>query len=38
MGFIWGVVRAVMVFFAIVVAVLVVIDGTLLGNLFKKNE
>ncbi|GAC1544608.1 MAG: hypothetical protein NVS2B17_25880 [Candidatus Velthaea sp.] len=38
MGFIWGIIRAVMVFFAVIVAVLVVVDGTLLGNLLKKKE
>jgi hypothetical protein len=38
MGFLWGLVRAVCLFFAVVVAVLVVIDGTLLANLFGKRE
>lgn len=38
MGFIWGIFRAVMTIFAVVVAVLVVIDGTLFAKLFKKNE
>ena len=39
MGFLWGVFKAVMLVFAVIIAVLVVIDGSLLANLFgKKNE
>jgi hypothetical protein len=38
MGFVWGLVRTVFVFFAVVIAALVVIDGTLLANLFGKKE
>lgn len=34
----WGLVRAVFLFFAVIIAVLVVIDGTLLANLFGKSE
>jgi len=38
MGLLWGLVRAVMTFFAVIVAVLVVIDGSLFANLFRKNN
>jgi hypothetical protein len=38
MGFLWGLLRAVFTFFAVIVAVLVVIDGTLLANLLGKKE
>lgn len=38
MGCFWGLLRAVMLVFAVVIAVLVVIDGSLLANLFKKND
>jgi hypothetical protein len=38
MGFLWGLLRTVFMFFAVIVAVLVVIDGTLLANLLGKKE
>lgn len=38
MGVLWGLVRAVMLFFAAIIALLVVIDGTLFANLFRKNQ
>jgi hypothetical protein len=38
MGFLWGLLRAVFTFFAVIVAILVVIDGTLLANLLGKKE
>jgi len=36
MGFLWAVLRTIMLFFSVVIAALVVIDGTLFGNLLKK--
>jgi hypothetical protein len=38
MGFLWGLVRTVCLFFAVIIAALVVIDGTLLANLFHKKD
>lgn len=38
MGFVWGLIKALSLFFAVVIAVLVVIDGSLLSNLFNKSE
>jgi hypothetical protein len=39
MGFLWGFFRAVTLAFAVIIAVLVVVDGSLLANLLgKKNE
>jgi hypothetical protein len=39
MGFFWGFFKAVMLVFAVIIAVLVVVDGSLLANLLgKKNE
>ncbi len=38
MGFLWGLVRAVCVFFGVIVAALVVLDGSLLANLLKRDE
>jgi hypothetical protein len=38
MGFFWGLLRAVFMFFAVIVAILVVIDGTLLANLLGKKD
>ncbi len=38
MGLLWGLVRTVAVFFAVVIAALVVIDGSLLANLLGKKE
>jgi hypothetical protein len=38
MGMLWGLVRAVMTFFAVVIAILVVVDGSLLANLMRKNN
>lgn len=38
MGFVWGLVRTVLLFFAVAIAALVIIDGTLLANLFNKKE
>jgi len=38
MGFLWGLVRIVGLSFAVIVVALIVIDGSLLANLFKKTE
>jgi hypothetical protein len=38
MGFLWGLVRTVCLFFAVVVAGLIVVDGSLLANLLAKKE
>jgi hypothetical protein len=38
MGFLWGLVKAVFVFFAVVIALLVALDGTLLANLRGKGQ
>jgi hypothetical protein len=38
MGFLWGLLRSVFMLFAVVVAILVVIDGTLLANLLRKKD
>jgi hypothetical protein len=39
MGFLWGFFKAVTLVFAVIIAVLVVVDGSLLANLLgKKNE
>jgi hypothetical protein len=38
MGFVWGIVKAVTLFFAVIIAVLVVIDGSLIANLFNKKS
>ena len=39
MGFLWGFFKAVALVFAVIIAVLVVIDGSLLASLLgKKNE
>ena len=39
MGFLWGFFKAVTLVFAVIIAVLVVVDGSLLANLLgKRNE
>ncbi len=38
MGFLWGLVRTVFVFFAVIIAALVVVDASLLANLLGKGE
>jgi hypothetical protein len=38
MGFVWGLLRTVLLFFAVIIAALVVIDGSLLANLLGKKE
>jgi len=38
MGFLWGLVRTVFLFFAVIIAALVVLDGALLGNLLNKSD
>ncbi len=38
MGFLWGVVRTIFLFFAVVIAALVVVDGSLLANLLNKKD
>jgi len=38
MGVLWGLVKALVLFFVVVVAALVVLDGTLLANLMRKRE
>lgn len=38
MGFIWGLFKAVVTIFAVIIAILVVVDGSLLANLLGKNK
>jgi hypothetical protein len=38
MGLLWAVVRTVLSAFAVIIAVLVVVDGTLLANLLKRKD
>jgi hypothetical protein len=38
MGFVWGFIKTMAVGFAVVIAALVVIDGSLLSNILKKSE
>ena len=38
MGVLWGLVKALVLFFVVVVAALVVLDGTLLANLMRKRD
>jgi hypothetical protein len=38
MGLLWGAFKGIMLFFTVVVAALVLIDGSLLANLMKKPE
>jgi hypothetical protein len=38
MGLLWGAFKGIMLFFTVIIAVLVVIDGSLLANLMKKPE
>lgn len=38
MGFLFGLLRAIMTVFAVAIAILVVIDGSLLANLFRKRD
>ena len=38
MGLLWGLVRTVVWFFAVIIAALVVLDGSLLANLFSKSD
>jgi hypothetical protein len=38
MGLLWAIVRTVSLFFAVIIAALVVIDGTLFANLLNKRE
>ncbi len=38
MGFLFGFVRTIMTVFAIAIAILVVVDGSLLANLLRKRE
>jgi hypothetical protein len=38
MGLLWGFFKTVMLGFAVIIAVLVAIDGSLLANLIGKNE
>jgi hypothetical protein len=38
MGFLWGIVKAVTLVFAVIIAALVVIDGSLIANLFSKKS
>jgi hypothetical protein len=38
MGTLWGFIKGVTLFFVTVVAVLVVLDGSLLANLMKKGD
>jgi hypothetical protein len=38
MKFLWGLVKAVCLFFAVVIALLVAVDGSLLANLTRKGE
>lgn len=38
MGLLWGFFKAMMLFFSVIIAALVVIDGTLFANLMKKSD
>jgi hypothetical protein len=38
MGFLWGILKTITLVFAVIIAGLVVLDGTLLANLLKKSE
>ncbi len=38
MGFLWGLIRTVFVFFAVIIAALVVADASLLSNLLGKPD
>jgi hypothetical protein len=38
MGLLWGAFKGIMLFFSVVIAALVLIDGSLLANLMKKPE
>jgi hypothetical protein len=38
MGLIWGVFKSIMLFFSVIIAALVVLDGSLFANLMKKPE
>ena len=38
MGLVWGFFKAVVLVFAVIIAVLVVVDGSLLANLLGKNK
>jgi hypothetical protein len=38
MGLLWGLVRTVLLMFGVIVAALVIIDGSLLANLLGKKE
>ena len=38
MGLLWGVFKGIMLFFSVIIAALVVIDGSLLANLFQKKD
>ena len=38
MGFLFGIVRAILTVFAIAIAILVVVDGSLLANLLRKRD
>lgn len=38
MGFLWGILRTVCLFFAVIIAALVIVDGSLLANLLNKKD
>jgi len=38
MGFLFGIMRAILTIFAIAIAILVVVDGSLLANLLRKRD
>jgi len=38
MGLLWGIFKTIMLFFSVVIAALVVIDGSLFANIMKKSE
>jgi hypothetical protein len=38
MGLLWGAFKGIMLFFSVIIAALVIIDGSLLANLTKKPE
>lgn len=38
MGLLWGAFKGIMLFFSVIIAALVVIDGSLFANLMKKPE
>ena len=38
MGFLWGLLKAVVIVFAVIIGILVIVDASLIGNLFRRRE